>query len=158
VNNTTWLERDRRSDLDPKVLDTMMGKLSPNRISPNFIIPPVACAPICLDQSTRTKLLKELPTLDYIDITVQQVGDQSRGMQILETDTADGQGAPAPVLALARERNKSCLLGPPSGWALDRSLRMRGCRLLWLPASRRRGNCTTEKPSGQFLDLIVMSH
>jgi hypothetical protein len=62
------------------VLDTMMGKLSPNPISPNFIIPLVACTPICLDQSTRTKLLKELPTLDDIDITVQQVGDQSRGV------------------------------------------------------------------------------
>jgi hypothetical protein len=62
------------------VLDTMLGKLSPDLISPDFIIPPAACTPICLDQSTRMKLLKELPTLDDIDIAVWQVGDQSRCM------------------------------------------------------------------------------
>jgi hypothetical protein len=90
VNDTTRLERGHRSDLDPKVLDTMMGKLSPDPISPDFIIPPTACVPICLDQSMQMKLLKELPTLDNIDIAVQQVGDQSRGVQIPSSGSSQG--------------------------------------------------------------------
>jgi hypothetical protein len=88
VNDTKRLEHSRGLDLNPKVLDTMLGKLSPDPISPNFIIPPTACTPIYLDQLTRTKLLKELPTMDDIDIIVWQVGDQSRGVQILGTDAA----------------------------------------------------------------------
>jgi hypothetical protein len=52
VNDTTLLECSHELDLDPKVLDTMLGKLSPDPISLDFIIPPVACAPICLDQAT----------------------------------------------------------------------------------------------------------
>jgi hypothetical protein len=56
-----WLEHCHGLDLDPKVLDNMLGKLSPNSIFPDIIIPPVACVPICLDQSMQTKLLKEVP-------------------------------------------------------------------------------------------------
>jgi hypothetical protein len=33
--------------------------------------------PISLDQVVRSQLLKEMPTLDDNDITVQQMGDQS---------------------------------------------------------------------------------
>jgi hypothetical protein len=39
----------------------------------------------------RSRLTKEMPTLDNIDITVQQMGDQSRGMRIHGTDIAGGQ-------------------------------------------------------------------
>jgi hypothetical protein len=57
VNNTIWLEHGCGSDLDPKVLDTMLGKLSLDPISPDFIIPPEACTPICLDQAMWLKPL-----------------------------------------------------------------------------------------------------
>jgi hypothetical protein len=41
-----------------------------------------------LDQVERSLLLKEMPMLDNIDITVRQTGDQSRGMHIPGTDAA----------------------------------------------------------------------
>jgi hypothetical protein len=90
VNDTTQLKCSRGSDLDPKVMDTMLENLNPNPMSPDFIIPPVGCTPICLDQLTQTKLLKGLPILDDIDIAVRQVSDQSRGVQIPGIDTAGG--------------------------------------------------------------------
>jgi hypothetical protein len=91
-NDTVQLEHGHSSDLDLKVLDTMLMKLSPNPISTDFIITLAACAPICLDQSVWSKLLKELPTLDNIDITARQMGGQSRGVQIPGIDAARGQG------------------------------------------------------------------
>jgi hypothetical protein len=74
-NDNTRLERGRGSDLDPEVLDTMLTKLNPDPTSADFFIPPVVCVPICLDQVMQSKLLKELPTLDDIDIVVRQLGD-----------------------------------------------------------------------------------
>jgi hypothetical protein len=72
-------------------LDTMLGKLGPDPISLNFIIPSVACAPICLDQAMRWKMLRELPTLDDIDIIAWQTSDQSRGVHIPGTDATGGR-------------------------------------------------------------------
>jgi hypothetical protein len=43
-----------------------------------------------MDQAVRSKLLKEMPTLNDIDVTAWQVRDASRGMQILRTDDAGG--------------------------------------------------------------------
>jgi hypothetical protein len=90
VNDTTRLESDRGLDLNPKELDIMLGKLSPDPISLNFNIPPVSCVPICLDQATRPKLLREVPKLDNIDIAAPQTGDQSCGVHIPETDATSG--------------------------------------------------------------------
>jgi hypothetical protein len=67
-NGTTRLEHGRGSDLDPRAVDTMLTKLSPDLISPGFIIPPTICTPICLDQVAQLRLLKELTTLNNIDI------------------------------------------------------------------------------------------
>jgi hypothetical protein len=47
--------------------------------------------PICLDQAVRSLLLKKMPTLDDIDITAQQTGDQFHGVHILGTDAAGSQ-------------------------------------------------------------------
>jgi hypothetical protein len=44
-----WLEGSHGTDLDPKVLDTMLMRLSPDPISADFIIPPGVRAPIFLD-------------------------------------------------------------------------------------------------------------
>jgi hypothetical protein len=44
-----------------------------------------------MDQVTRSKLLKEMPTLDDTDVIVQQVRDASWDVQIPETDDAGSQ-------------------------------------------------------------------
>jgi hypothetical protein len=76
-DNTKQLERGHDSCLDPDVLRTLLGRLSPNSSSVDFMTPLAACAPMCLDQATRTRMLRELPTLDNIDIVARQRGDES---------------------------------------------------------------------------------
>jgi hypothetical protein len=85
------VEHDRWSDLDPSVLTGMLSKQSVDSSLGDFINPPVQCMPLCLDQAMRSLLLKELPTLDDIDITVWQTGDQSCGVHILGMDAADSR-------------------------------------------------------------------
>jgi hypothetical protein len=70
-NDTTRLERDRGSDLQPKVLAGMLLKLSVDPSSGNFINLLTPCMPIFLDPAMRSLLLKEMPTLDDIDITTR---------------------------------------------------------------------------------------
>jgi hypothetical protein len=67
--DTMRLKRSHGSDLTPDVLRALLGKLSPDPYSSNFITPPPACAPLCSNQATRTRWLRELPTLDEIGIT-----------------------------------------------------------------------------------------
>jgi hypothetical protein len=73
-----WLERGRGTELDQKVLDAMLSKLSSDPTSDDFVNPSPPCMPICLDQAVRPTLLKEMPTLDDTDVTVRQVGDMSQ--------------------------------------------------------------------------------
>jgi hypothetical protein len=68
--DATWLERERGSDLAPDVQRTLLGKLSPDPFSIDFITSPPVCAPLCSDKATRTRLLQELPTLDEIGIAM----------------------------------------------------------------------------------------
>jgi hypothetical protein len=75
--DTTQLERDHDSGLDQDVLGTLLARLSPDPSSAGFVTPPTACALMCLDQEAGTRLLRELPTLDDIDIIVWQRGDES---------------------------------------------------------------------------------
>jgi hypothetical protein len=74
------------------VLGTLLGRLIPHLTSIDFITPPVTYAPMCLDQATRMRLLRELPTLDNIGIAVRQRGDESRGIHIPRVDIASSQG------------------------------------------------------------------
>jgi hypothetical protein len=89
--DTTQLERGRNSDLDPDVLGVLLGRLSPNPSSVDFITPPAVCAPMCLDQAMRMRLMRELPTLDDINIVARQRGDKFQGVQIPRAYIADGQ-------------------------------------------------------------------
>jgi hypothetical protein len=69
------------SDLDPTVLAGMLSKLSIDSSLNDFTTPsPGQCTPLCLDQTTMLLPLKELPTLDDIDVIVRQMGDQSHGV------------------------------------------------------------------------------
>jgi hypothetical protein len=60
----------------------MLQKLSIDPSSNDFTNPRARCMPLCLDQATSSLLLKELTTLDDIDIVVRQTGDQFRGGHI----------------------------------------------------------------------------
>jgi hypothetical protein len=64
----------------------MLSKLCSNPVSDDFINPPPSYLPIFMDQATRSKLLKEMPTLDDIDVAVRQVRDASWGVQIPRMD------------------------------------------------------------------------
>jgi hypothetical protein len=63
-----------------KLLDTMLSKLCSDLITNDLINPPPSCLPIFMDQVARSKLLKEMPTLDDIDVVVRQVRDASQGV------------------------------------------------------------------------------
>jgi hypothetical protein len=100
------LERGRGSDLFPMVLTKMLSKLSIDPSSGNFINPLAPCIPLCLDQATRSLLLKELPTLEDIDITTQQMGDQSRCVHIPGTDAIGGQRSADTTSSLGKGKEK----------------------------------------------------
>jgi hypothetical protein len=74
-NDATPLECGHGSDLDSTVLTGMLSKLSIDLSSADFINPLARCMPLCLDQATRSLLLKEFPTLDDIDIAPWHMGD-----------------------------------------------------------------------------------
>jgi hypothetical protein len=104
--DTTRLECGRDSGLDPDVLGALLVRLSPNPSSVDFVTPLVTYTPMCLDQAVRTRLLRELPTLDDIDITTQQRGDESWGIQIPWADVVDGQGGASTGPSSSKEKGK----------------------------------------------------
>jgi hypothetical protein len=75
-SDTTQLERGRGSGLSSDVMSDLLGKLTPNSFSVDFITPSPppprpGCAPMCSAQPTRTWLLRELLMLDDIGVTMQ---------------------------------------------------------------------------------------
>jgi hypothetical protein len=78
--DTTWLEHGQDSGLAPEGLGALLGTLGHDPSLVDFIIPSMFCAPMCLDQAVRTRLLRELPMLDDIGITVRQRGNESWGI------------------------------------------------------------------------------
>jgi hypothetical protein len=50
-DDTMQLEHGHDSCLDPDVLRTLLGRLSPDSSSVDFMTPLAACAPMCLDQA-----------------------------------------------------------------------------------------------------------
>jgi hypothetical protein len=52
-NDTIRLEHSHRMELDSKVLEAMLTKMSTDPHSDNFINPPPLCMPIFLDQAVR---------------------------------------------------------------------------------------------------------
>jgi hypothetical protein len=90
VNNITQLERGDRFVLGEEALALVMGKLSPDPSSHDFVTPPASCQPLCMDQATRTLLLVVMSSMDNIDIAPIQRGDQSHDIQIPRTGAAGG--------------------------------------------------------------------
>jgi hypothetical protein len=70
--------------------------------------------PICLDQAARSLLLKEMPTLDDVDITARQTGDQSCGVNIPGTDAAGGRRSADTTSRSSKGREKITPFGSAS--------------------------------------------
>jgi hypothetical protein len=77
VNDVTWLERGNGSTLGEDALALVMGKLSPDPSSHDFVTPPASYQPLCIDQAVRMLLLVAMPLMDDISIAPLQRGDQS---------------------------------------------------------------------------------
>jgi hypothetical protein len=68
VNDVTRLERGDVSALGEEALALVMGKLSPDPSSHDFVTPPVSYKPLCMDQAASTLLQVAMPSMDDIDI------------------------------------------------------------------------------------------
>jgi hypothetical protein len=79
VNDVTRLERGDRSALSDEALALVMGKLSPDPSSHDFITSTASCQPLCIDQAVRSMLLVAMPSMDDVGTAPIQRGDQSRG-------------------------------------------------------------------------------
>jgi hypothetical protein len=75
VNDITQLEHGDGSVLGDEALALVMGKLSPDPSSHDFITPPASCQPLCMDQAVRMLLLVAMPSMDDVGITPIQRGD-----------------------------------------------------------------------------------
>jgi hypothetical protein len=98
-------------DLSMKVLDTMLSKLCSDLITDDLINPPPSCLPIIIFLAVRSKLLKEMPTLDNMDVVVWQVGDASRGVQIPRMHDADGKRGVGSTLGSDKGKEKMAMSG-----------------------------------------------
>jgi hypothetical protein len=72
----------RGSDLTVDVMVTLLGRLNPDLSSIGFVILSSAYTLICSDEALWSRLLRELHTLDDIDIVVLQRGEMTRGVPI----------------------------------------------------------------------------
>jgi hypothetical protein len=106
ANDVMRLERDDGSVLGEEALALVMGKLSPNPSSHNFVTPLASCQPLCMDQAMRTLLLVMMPLMDNIGIALVQRGDQSRGIRIPGIGTAGGQGGAVSTPAPSKDKGK----------------------------------------------------
>jgi hypothetical protein len=65
------LECGYEMEMNLRVLDMMLSKLISNPVSNDSINPPPSCMPIFMEQAARSKLLKEMPKLDDIEVTMK---------------------------------------------------------------------------------------
>jgi hypothetical protein len=68
----------------------VMEKLSSDPCSHDFIVPPVSCQPLYMDQAARMLLLVAMPSINNVGIASVQRGDQSHGTRIPRTGVAGG--------------------------------------------------------------------
>jgi hypothetical protein len=71
VNDVTQLEHGDGSVLGKEALTLVMGKLSRDPSSHNFVTTPVSYQPLCMDQAARLLLLVAMPSMDDISITLK---------------------------------------------------------------------------------------
>jgi hypothetical protein len=108
VNDITRLEHDDGSVLGKEGLALVMGKLSSDPSSHDFVTPPASCQPLYMDQAARTLLVVVMPSMDDISIAPVQRGDQSHGVRIPGTGVAGGQGGVVSTPPPARTKGRWC--------------------------------------------------
>jgi hypothetical protein len=70
LNDATWLELSDRSNLDGMALAFVLGKLSPDLTSHDFITLPASCRLLCMDQAVRMMMLVSMPLIDDVGIAM----------------------------------------------------------------------------------------
>jgi hypothetical protein len=75
VSDGTWLEHGDGSALGDEAMSLVMGKLSLDPSSHDFITPPLPYYPLCMDQTARMLLLVVMPLMDDVGIAPIQRGD-----------------------------------------------------------------------------------
>jgi hypothetical protein len=110
VNDVTWLECGDGPTVGEEALALMMGKLSPDLSSHDFVTPPASCQPLYMDQAARTLLLVVMPSMNEVNIVAIQRGDQSCGVQIPGQASQVARVMLPPLWPLARERGWWCEL------------------------------------------------
>jgi hypothetical protein len=94
VNDIMRLDCGPGSSLDEVLLAASLKALTTDQFSDKLVVSAAVCEPICVNQVVRTTLLATMPTLDDVDITLVQRGDQSHGVVIpghgALVDTAGG--------------------------------------------------------------------
>jgi hypothetical protein len=82
VNDIMRLDREPGSSLGDTLLAASLKALTTDQPSAELMTPAVGCKPLCVNQAARIALLAIMPTLDDVDITPVQTGDQSHGVVI----------------------------------------------------------------------------
>jgi hypothetical protein len=82
VNDIMRLEHGPGSSLDGELLAACLKALTTDQFLAELATPPASYGAIYMDQAARTALLVTMPTLDDVDIAVEQRGDLSRGVTI----------------------------------------------------------------------------
>jgi hypothetical protein len=103
VNDIMQLDRGPGSSLDEVLLAASLKALTINQFSAKLMVPTAVCKPICANQVARTALLATIPTLDDIDITLVQRGNQSHSVV---TPGPAVWSAPLVVTAVAAARQQ----------------------------------------------------
>jgi hypothetical protein len=82
VNDIMRLDRGPGSSLGDTLLATSLKALTMDQPSAELVTPTEGCESLCVNQAARTTLLAIMPTLDDVDITPVQRGDQSHDVVI----------------------------------------------------------------------------
>jgi hypothetical protein len=83
VNDIMRLDRGPGSSLGVTLLAVSFKALTTDQPSAKLMMLAAGCEHLCANHAARTSLLAIIPTLDDVDITPVQRGDQSCGMVIL---------------------------------------------------------------------------
>jgi hypothetical protein len=78
MSNIMRLERGPGSSLDEALLAACLKALMVDQFLADLVVPVAVYEPIYANQEVRTALLATMPTLDDVNITLVQRGDQSR--------------------------------------------------------------------------------
>jgi hypothetical protein len=97
VNDIMRLDRGPESSLGDTLLAASLKALTTDHSSAELMMPAAACEPHCVNQAARIALLVIMPTLDDVDITPVQMGNQSHDVVILGLSGPAGSHSRSPA-------------------------------------------------------------